>query len=309
MSAMYPDAHLRTYCVPPVHFNKLPYDRRAVPGTHLSALVLNDPPGSSTLPVTRVMPSTPQAGQVITNASQAGQPSGGGAAPQGKAEPSCRPSISSSQGAAAASQHQHQQQSPPPQQQQQQQQHVYSMWTPDSQTQPQTEPESFQLSDAQADFAQSFVLANLQELGRRQQEVMFIVSQLDFGCYMNRPCYAAAAARLPKPADLDEKYRRGDFDVLVIHRLYGILAGEVKSVGLAHAGVEKTEEEADADVAVKVRKAIKQLDKSETVVRHLVSDVARGLAVRKTLFLPFVSGAQLQRVLGSNPQLEEVCAY
>ena len=308
VSAMYPDASRRTYCVPPVHFNKLPYDRRTVPGTRVSALVLNYPPGSSTLPVTRVMPSTPQAGQVITN--QAGQPSGGGAAPQGKAEPSCRPSISSGQGAAAASQQQQQQQSPPPPPpQQQQQQHVYSMWTPESQTQPQSEPESFQLSDAQADFAQSFVLANLQELGRRQQEVMFIVSQLDFGCYINRPCYAAAAARLPKPVDLDEKYRRGDFDVLVIHRLYGILVGEVKSVGLAHAGVEKTEKEADADVAVKVRKAIKQLDKSEVVVRHLVSDVACGLAVRKTLFLPFVSGAQLQRVLGSNPQLEEVCAY
>nr|KAG5692148.1 hypothetical protein BaRGS_020696 [Batillaria attramentaria] len=51
---------------------------------------------------------------------------------------------------------------------------------------------------------------------------MFIISQLKYGDYLHKPCYTAAAAaagvQLPKPEDLGQQYRRGDFDVLIIHR-------------------------------------------------------------------------------------------
>ena len=259
MSSLYPDALKRTYCVPPVHFKKVPYVRITVPGTDHPALLLDET-------------ADPAHPNVAVHTAQSSQP-GATSSP-------------------AAPQHQ---QSP---------QQCSRLWPPDPE--PQAVPEKFQPSDAQADIAQQFVLTNLQELGNDRDEVMFIVSQLDYGNYLNKPSYAAC---FPKPTDLDEKHKRGDFDVLVIHRHFGVLIGEIKSVGVRHAGVEKTEEAADADVVKRVQTAIRQLDKSEKVVKHLLKDIAPGLVVRKALILPFVSSADLQRVLDATPQLEQVRAY
>ena len=165
------------------------------------------------------------------------------------------------------------------------------------------------------------VLAKLQELGNVLREPMFILSQLNFGDYIDEPSYAAAvkASQLPKslqPSDLGTKYKAGDFDILLIHRRHGVLVGELKSVGkdppgedqpgVDQPGVDRTPAQADDDVAKRVGEAVKQLDKSKTVVSHLVSDIAPGLTVRKTLFLPYVSSSQLQRVLSADRQLEQV---
>ena len=68
--SLYPDALLRTYCVPPEHFNRVPYDRDTVPGTGLSALVL---PVPVTPPVQNVPPVS--------------QPSGSASQPSGSAAP------------------------------------------------------------------------------------------------------------------------------------------------------------------------------------------------------------------------------
>ena len=66
---------------------------------------------------------------------------------------------------------------------------------------------------------------------------MFIVSELNFKDYLNKPFYAKYTATLPKPASLRAKdaktYKQGDFDILIITRHYGILVGELKSVGMS----------------------------------------------------------------------------
>ncbi|KAK7094322.1 hypothetical protein V1264_007962 [Littorina saxatilis] len=176
---------------------------------------------------------------------------------------------------------------------------------------PQAIPGNVQESDLRDDFAQNHVMLNLQELGKSRHEAMFILSQLSFGNYLNQPAYAAAAAQLPRPSQLDTKktkYSDGEADFVLIHRQHGILIGELKSVGKSQACSQNPQPPADADVAKRVTKAVKQLDRSETVVKHLVSDVAPGLTVRKTLFLPYVSTEQLQRVLDNDPQLKQaVC--
>ncbi|KAK7094189.1 hypothetical protein V1264_007844 [Littorina saxatilis] len=41
---LYPEALSRTYIVPPVHFNRVPYDRVTVPGTGQPALQLREAP-------------------------------------------------------------------------------------------------------------------------------------------------------------------------------------------------------------------------------------------------------------------------
>ena len=268
---LYPDALHRTYCVPPVHFNRVPYNRDTVPGTGLSALVLpvpvtppvhnvppaNQPSGSaapvhsvppvsqpsgSAAPVHNVPPASRTPGSVapVHNVSPASQPSGS-AAPVHNV-----PSIS-------------QQLNPPP---------PYSLWT--QEPQPPATPLRVQESDFRDDHCQQFVLKNLQELGETGQ-VMFILSQFHYGSYLNKPSYAAAAAQLPRPITMDPVYREGDFDVLVIHRRYGILIGEVKTVGMNQAYLNQSPAQADSMLAKRVKQAVKQLVKSETVLRHLVS--------------------------------------
>ncbi|XP_070199091.1 uncharacterized protein [Littorina saxatilis] len=172
---------------------------------------------------------------------------------------------------------------------------------------PHLPPVGMQESDLRDDFAQNHVMLNLQELGDSRHEAMFILSQLQFGSYLNEPAYAAAAKQFPRPKDLPRD-RQGDFDFLLIHRQHGILIGELKSVGKTMGTLNQTYTPADPHITQKVKQAVKQLDKSERVVRHLVSDIGPGMTVKKTLFLPYVSSAQLERVLDNDEQLEQaVC--
>ncbi|XP_070203098.1 uncharacterized protein [Littorina saxatilis] len=173
---------------------------------------------------------------------------------------------------------------------------------------PSSEQLQQQQGNIQADFAQQHVLHNLQQLGDSGKEVMFVVSELNFKDYLNKPFYAKHTGKLPKPANLPKELRhhgkQGDFDILVIHRQYGIMIGEMKSVGKTEASG------ADTEVVKVIAKAVKQLDKCEVHTRHMVSDIAPGLTVRKTLFLPYVSQAQLQRILDDdkNSKLQQaVC--
>ena len=246
ITLLYPDALRHTYCMPPEHFDRMPYVRDTVPGTGQSALVLCSQPAGAA-PVF----SIPLASQCPY---------------------------------------------PPTQ---------YSLWTQESQ--PQATPVRVQESDYKDDFVQQHLLANLKALGNASQEPLFIMSQLNFGDYLNEPSYTAAvkASQLPKPPlheDLSKKYTAGDFDILLIHHYHGILVGKLKSVGRNQPGVSKTPAQADYDVAKRVGKAFKQLDKSET----LVSDIAPCMTVRKTLFLLIVNSAQLQGVLIADPLLEQV---
>jgi len=255
--SLYPDALRRTYCVPPEHFNRVPYDRDSVPGTGVSALVL---------PV----PVTPS----VHNAPPVSQPSGSAAPVQNVT------SVSQPSGSATPVQN------APPVSQLVNPPTQHRLWPEESQR-PAT-PVRVQESDFRGDTAQRHVLANLRALGNAGQEPMFILSQLNFGDYLNEPSYAAAvqASQLPRPSDLGEKYAAGDFDILLIHRRHGLLIGELKSVGINQAARNLSPAEADAAVAKKVKQAVKQLDKSETVVSHLLSDLAPRLTVKKTLFLP-----------------------
>lgn len=161
-------------------------------------------------------------------------------------------------------------------------------------------------SDMRDDFAQQHVLNNLQRLSEDQKGVRFILSQLSFSDYLSKPAYAATAAKHPRPTALPATHQRGDFDVLVIDRRQGVLIGEIKSVGLREKTLNKTQAEADADLAKRVERGVKQLDKSEVMVKHLVSDLAPHLSVCKTLILPYVTASQLQRVLEDNTKLGQV---
>nr|KAG5712048.1 hypothetical protein BaRGS_020774 [Batillaria attramentaria] len=137
----------------------------------------------------------------------------------------------------------------------------------------------------------------MQKLGDELNETMFVISQLEFSDYLKKPAYAAAARLLPKPETLSPHLRRGDFDLLVIHRSFGILVGELKALGLSAADAQKSQAESDADLVNRLERAVKQLAKSDTVLRHLTADVAPSVMIRMTVILPYVPLSQLQRDL------------
>lgn len=151
------------------------------------------------------------------------------------------------------------------------------------------------------DRAQERVLHCLQALAHSLQEVMMVISQLQFGLYLNKPSYAAAAARLPRAINLPESYRQGDFDVLILHSKYGLVTGEVKSVGDNFTRLQMTEQKEDEVVVKVVVKAVKQLNKAKAVLEHLVSDLP-GLAITKVLLFPNITSVRLVRALNTNSQ-------
>ena len=138
---------------------------------------------------------------------------------------------------------------------------------------------------------------------------MFVISQLNFGDYLNEPCYSAAASLLPRPIDLKSQHKhRGDFDVLLLHRRYGVLVGEVKSIGDQFSTLFPSARLQDQKVAEKVKLAIRQLNRAEEVLSYLLSDQQRPPRIVKSLMMPNISSAQLQRTLDNNPKLRQVCA-
>lgn len=133
---------------------------------------------------------------------------------------------------------------------------------------------------------------------------MMVISELKFRRYLDDrtdPINAAACALLPRPATLAPKYRRGDFDVLIIHSQYGLIVGEIKSVGANPKDVP----DLDQALANKVKTAVGQLNKEEEVLRHLVSDMDP-VNITKTLILPNVTSGQLRKALSTNPTVSQV---
>ena len=80
ITSLYPDALRRTYCVPPMHFNRVPYVRDTVPGTRQSALVLRTQPAGAA-PVHNVPPARQPSGSAapVHNVPPVSQPSGSAA--------------------------------------------------------------------------------------------------------------------------------------------------------------------------------------------------------------------------------------
>jgi len=170
-----------------------------------------------------------------------------------------------------------------------------------------------QEKDTRDDSAQRRILNCLKAMAMRHPQGMFILSQLQFGAYLNEPSYAAAANHLPRPRDLKKtNMDRGDFDILGIVRDYGFLVAEIKSIGdrfdkpLHGQNQPPTEAQQDAIVTKKLQLAIRQVDKSEAVVVHLVSDLSARPRVTKVIMLPNISRAQLQRIISGNSSLEQV---
>lgn len=151
-------------------------------------------------------------------------------------------------------------------------------------------------SDVRDDLAQQLILNCLRALADQRQEVMMVVSHFQFAQFLSKYNFATACQSFPRLVDLPNQFRRGDVDVLIIHKQHGLIIGEVKNVGANFKKLGMTEEKENEVLAKKVHAAVRQLDKAETVLRHLVSDLP-DVCITKTLMLPSISSSQLTRTL------------
>ncbi|XP_070183437.1 uncharacterized protein [Littorina saxatilis] len=163
-------------------------------------------------------------------------------------------------------------------------------------------PAPLQDSDVRDEETQQQVLRCLNKL---TGEVMFVLSQFNFRSYLSNPEYADAVADLPRPVGLKSQNKhRGDFDILIIHREYGIIVAEIKSVGNNFSTIQMPEDKQDEMVAKRIQQSIKQLYKADDVLNHLLSDVSTKLTIKKTVMLPNIDNVQLTRVLLNSPELK-----
>ncbi|XP_025114059.1 uncharacterized protein LOC112576051 [Pomacea canaliculata] len=174
------------------------------------------------------------------------------------------------------------------------------------------QPPLVQDSDIRDDAAMQRVFVCLQKMSEEQREIMFGLSQLLFGQYLGEPCYAAAAAQLPIPASLPpalpRNWKHGDFDVLLIHRRYGLVVCEVKSVDDILTKVNISQHKIDDTIRKKLTQAVSQLDKAEAMLSHLVSDIAPGLRITKTIAFPNLTTDQVQQAISGDPHLvKDLC--
>ena len=248
VSEWYPYRHSRSYFLPPIHFNRVPFDVVTVAGQPV--LVPQRPSNQPS-------PKKPSSGPASVSATQPGSQVPG------------KPVAG-------------------------------SVWTPQSPT-----PTEVLDSDARDDSGTQHVLSCLRALAEKQGEVMMVISQLDFRKYLDDktdPISTAACSFLPRPATMaPKKYHRGDFDVLIIHPHYGLVVGEVKSVGSDPGNTQ----DLGKAVVKRVRKAVGQLHKAQDVLSHLVSDMAP-VKISKTLILPSISSSQLLQALSTDMTLAQV---
>ncbi|XP_025113320.1 uncharacterized protein LOC112575585 [Pomacea canaliculata] len=174
------------------------------------------------------------------------------------------------------------------------------------------QPTSVQDSDVRDDAAMQHILLCLQEMSQQNSEVFVAMSQLQFGEYLGEPCYSAAAAQVPSatslPPSLPKNWDKGDFDVLLIHRKYGLVVCEVKAVGDNVGELGLSQQDMQNNIRKKVKQAIVQLDKAEAMLSHLVSDIASGLRITKTIAFPNLTARQVKKAISVDKQLtQDLC--
>ncbi|XP_025112759.1 uncharacterized protein LOC112575255 isoform X1 [Pomacea canaliculata] len=174
------------------------------------------------------------------------------------------------------------------------------------------QPSSVQECDLRDDVAMQRVLFCLQKLSEKTGEILVGISQFYFGQYLGNPCYAPAAAQLPSPVNLPSSFtrnwRQGDFDILIIHRHYGFVVCEVKAVGDNLNELDVPKESIDNNIRKKLKDAMRQLDKAEAMLSHLVSDIAAGLRITKTIAVPNLTTHQVQQAVSEDLQLtQDLC--
>ncbi|KAK7100621.1 hypothetical protein V1264_023541 [Littorina saxatilis] len=168
-------------------------------------------------------------------------------------------------------------------------------------------------SNVRADEARERILKCLQELSTIM--TCFVMSGVIFDEYLNKRTRLPTDKPgekphipFPKPGDLASQYRRGEIDVMIFHKSYGIIIIDVKAVGDTFDEMSVNESE-KLDLIIKVlEKVLALIRKEREVILHLVSDIPCTIPVSAMLVLPNLSRSLLKDALDLQPVLREELA-
>lgn len=160
------------------------------------------------------------------------------------------------------------------------------------------------------DAAVERVLHCLKEMSEKTGEVMVCLSELQFWDYIGDPNYSTAAAQLPVASTLPSTYpkawRKGDFDVLLIHRLYGFIVFEIKATGDRVTDPTASPQDFATQIRKKLKQAASQLEKAAAMLSHLVSDLPSCPRITRTIAVPNLTARQVQQVIAGDQQVAQV---
>ncbi|XP_025113445.1 uncharacterized protein LOC112575681 [Pomacea canaliculata] len=156
------------------------------------------------------------------------------------------------------------------------------------------------LKDILYDRAMQHVIHCLRHMAEQYQEQMFVLTQFSYDDYLRCPSPDYTGHRLPVPSGLTGGTRDQDigcFDVLIIHRLHGVVVGVVKTVSENNDGSEDGEQRTEELLISEVYEGLRQLQRAESMIRHLMSDKSPISVVRLSLMLPNITKSTLRRTL------------
>ncbi|XP_025112580.1 uncharacterized protein LOC112575160 isoform X1 [Pomacea canaliculata] len=155
--------------------------------------------------------------------------------------------------------------------------------------------------DVRHDQAMQHVLNCLHHMAKQYQENMFVLTQFKYDDYLNNIGNEFRKHRLPVPAGFTKENQNIQcFDLMVVHRQYGVLVGVVKAVG------ENVSESLNDLIVNEVTEAVHELKKGADMIKHLMSDQEQFPTVRQILILPNMARTTLKRALDNHPGLVEV---
>lgn len=150
-------------------------------------------------------------------------------------------------------------------------------------------------SDVRNDAAMQRLFSSFQTMKR---EVFVLLTNLNFEDYLGE----SAAANFPR----SQKEPEGDFDFLIIHRLYGLIAIEVKAFGDNIKKLNMSEHNIVKNIRRKLSEAVSQLEKAETMLSRVVSDISPSLRITKTIAFPNLTSEWIERAIAGQQELIEV---
>lgn len=151
-------------------------------------------------------------------------------------------------------------------------------------------------ADAMEDHALQQVLHYIRDKADKFKEVMVVISKLHFRKFLDQNVNPLCTMSLMHDS---KTYQTGGFDLLIISRRHGLILGEMATVG------DYSNKAVDFNVVVKkVQQLIKQLNKAESVLSHLVSDLP-SVNITKTLILSNLTSQQLQQALATNGEVTQ----
>ncbi|XP_025083122.1 uncharacterized protein LOC112557462 isoform X2 [Pomacea canaliculata] len=173
------------------------------------------------------------------------------------------------------------------------------------------------LDDFNTESAHQRALFCLKKMAEAQTEVMVILGQPRLGDRsLHTPFTAADAHMFPcnsPPPTLTQSlvgWGKGDCSLLLVTRNYGLVVCQMKMMGVSHLrSFRQPEEKLDVFIRKVARQAMQQILLRERSVSWVVNQYAPGLAVRKTLGLPFVTSQEFVGAVSGDPTLLQELSY